>query len=101
MLLIDDRTVSMGGCLAGTNEEFLLGYHGVLVGFHSDVPGQYKCNCMAYIRIHLDDATEKLVRRHTKASGKSVSQWVADAVRRRARREWRPDVLAHWLTDLP
>jgi hypothetical protein len=49
---------------------------------------------MGQITIYLDDDTEKLVKRHVKASGESASKWIAAAIQKRARSEWPADVLA-------
>jgi hypothetical protein len=49
---------------------------------------------MGQMTIYLDEETERLVKRHVKASGESASRWVAEAVRKRARSEWPADVLA-------
>jgi hypothetical protein len=43
---------------------------------------------MAQITIYLDDDTTALMRSAVKQAGVSQSQWVAEAVRRRARLEW-------------
>ena len=43
---------------------------------------------MAQITIYLDDKLLKAVRRGAQDAGVSKSQWVADAVRARTRREW-------------
>src|SRR6266581_4931049 len=42
---------------------------------------------LGQITIYLDDKTERLVKRHVKASGESTSKWVAEAVRQRVRSE--------------
>lgn len=55
---------------------------------------EYKCTYMGQITIYLDDETERLVKRHVKSSGQSVSGWISEAVRRRARSEWPAEVLA-------
>ena len=49
---------------------------------------------MGQLTIYLDDQTEQLVRAHAEAAGESVSKWVAEAVRKRASREWPADVIA-------
>jgi hypothetical protein len=49
---------------------------------------------MGQVTIYLDEETERLVKDHVKASGESTSKWIAEAVKRRAKREWPPDVLA-------
>jgi hypothetical protein len=58
------------------------------------VRATYNCKYMGQITIYLDEATEKLVRRHVKSSGEPASRWIAEAVRRRASSEWPDDVLA-------
>jgi len=49
---------------------------------------------MAQITIYLDDSTLALVKAAVKEAGTSQSQWVADAVRQRARAEWPASVVA-------
>jgi hypothetical protein len=59
---------------------------------------------MPQMTIYLDDETSKLVQRAARQAGESASKWVADAVRRRARTEWPPDVLSilgSWGADFP
>jgi Ribbon-helix-helix protein, copG family len=58
---------------------------------------------MGQITIYLDDETSALVKAGVKASGVSQSQWIAEAVRQRVRREWPASVRAlagAWL-DFP
>lgn len=49
---------------------------------------------MAQITIYLDDEVLALVKEATKGAGVSQSQWIADAVRRRIKREWPASVVA-------
>lgn len=49
---------------------------------------------MGQITIYLDVDTERLVKRHAKASGESASKWIAEAVRKRASDEWPADILS-------
>jgi hypothetical protein len=49
---------------------------------------------MGQITIYLDDETSALVKAGVKASGVSQSQWIAEAVRQRARGEWPASVRA-------
>jgi len=49
---------------------------------------------MAQITIYLDDEVLAIVKAAVKSSGVSQSQWVADAVRARVRREWPASVRA-------
>lgn len=68
-------------------------------------PGKYNGTYMGQITIYLDDETERLVKRHAKASGKSASKWIAEAVCKRASDEWPADILSLFGTwkdeDLP
>lgn len=58
---------------------------------------------MAQITIYLDDETISLVKAAVKQAGVSQSQWIAEAVRRRARTEWPASVreLAGAWRDFP
>lgn len=49
---------------------------------------------MSQITIYLDEETEKLLRSQVKASGESASKWIADAIKKRASKEWPADVIA-------
>jgi hypothetical protein len=49
---------------------------------------------MAQITIYLDDEVMALVKGATKATGVSQSQWIADAIRLRMKREWPDSVRA-------
>ncbi len=49
---------------------------------------------MAQVTIYLDDETLTVVKTATKTGGVSQSQWIAEAVRERAKREWPAAVLA-------
>lgn len=49
---------------------------------------------MAQLTIYLDEETTAIVKAAVKESGVSQSQWIAEAVRRRARSEWPPAVAA-------
>ena len=49
---------------------------------------------MAHITIYLDDETTALVDKAVKSTGMSKSKWIAEAVRRRACREWPARVAA-------
>ncbi len=49
---------------------------------------------MAQITIYLDDNTAALVKAAVKEAGSSQSQWIAEAVRQRARAEWPASVVA-------
>ena len=49
---------------------------------------------MSQLTIYLDDDTAKLLKSQVKSSGDSASKWIADAIRKRARTEWPPNVLA-------
>lgn len=49
---------------------------------------------MAQITIYLDNETTALVKAAVKAAGISQSQWVADAIRLRVRKEWPASVRA-------
>jgi hypothetical protein len=58
---------------------------------------------MAQITIYLDDETTDLVNSAVKDSGISKSQWIAEAIHLRARREWPAAValLAGAWSDFP
>ena len=49
---------------------------------------------MAQVTIYLDDEVLSIVNAAVKASGLSKSQWIADAVRARVRKEWPESVRA-------
>jgi hypothetical protein len=49
---------------------------------------------MSQLTIYLDEHTSKLLKSHVKASGDSVSRWIAGAIRKRAEKEWPADILA-------
>lgn len=49
---------------------------------------------MAQVTIYLDDEVMALVKAATKTSGISQSQWIAEAVRLRVKKEWPDSVLA-------
>ncbi len=49
---------------------------------------------MAKITISLDDEVLALVKAATKTAGISQSQWIAEAVRLRVKKEWPDSVLA-------
>ena len=49
---------------------------------------------MPQITIYLDDETTALVKAAVKDSGMSQSQWIADAIKRRVRKEWPVSVRA-------
>ena len=49
---------------------------------------------MPQLTIYLEDNVLALVKAATKASGISQSQWVAEAIRRRAKSEWPASVIA-------
>ncbi len=53
----------------------------------------YNCNHMTQITIDLDDETATLLRQYAGRSRGAAGKWVAEAVRRRAASEWRPDIL--------
>ena len=48
---------------------------------------------MTQITIDLDDETATLLRQYAGRSRGAAGKWVAEAVRRRAASEWRPDIL--------
>ena len=58
---------------------------------------------MGQVTIYLDQQTEKQARASARASGMSLSRWVAERIERRARGEWPAAVtaLAGAWTDLP
>lgn len=58
---------------------------------------------MAQITIYLDSDTAALMKSAVKHSGVSQSQWIAEAVRQRARKEWPASVreLAGAWKDFP
>jgi hypothetical protein len=49
---------------------------------------------MAQVTIYLDDEVLALVKAATKISGISQSQWIAEAVRLRVKKEWPDSVVA-------
>lgn len=49
---------------------------------------------MAQITIYLDDDTTAVLKAAVKQAGVSQSQWIAEAVRQRARKEWPASVRA-------
>jgi hypothetical protein len=49
---------------------------------------------MAQITIYLDDDTSALIKAAVKQAGVSQSQWIAEAVRQRVRKEWPASVRA-------
>jgi len=67
---------------------------GVAQSQSASLRGKYKCNYMGQITIYLDEKTELLVKRHSKASGQSASRWIAEAVRQWAVDEWPEDIVA-------
>jgi hypothetical protein len=58
---------------------------------------------MAQITIYLDDDTSALIKAAVKQAGVSTSQWIAEAVRQRVRKEWPASVraLAGAWSDFP
>jgi hypothetical protein len=58
---------------------------------------------MAQITIYLDDETATLMKTAVKQAGISQSQWIAEAVRQRTRKEWPASVrtLAGAWRDFP
>lgn len=63
-------------------------------GYLSARPLRYNSTYMGQITIYLDEETERLVKRHVKASGESASKWIAEAVRKRVSDEWPADILS-------
>ena len=49
---------------------------------------------MPQVTIYLDDETNALVKASVKGSGLSQSQWVADAIKQKVRKEWPASVRA-------
>jgi hypothetical protein len=49
---------------------------------------------MAQVTIYLDDEVLAIVKAATKNSGMSQSQWIAEAVRLRVKKEWPDSVIA-------
>ena len=58
---------------------------------------------MAQVTLYLDEETSRRAREAAAASGRSMSQWVAEAIRSRIGAEWPADVraLAGCWPDLP
>jgi hypothetical protein len=49
---------------------------------------------MAQITIYLDDGTAAIIKAAVKQAGVSQSQWIAEAIQQRARKEWPASVRA-------
>lgn len=58
---------------------------------------------MAQVTLYLDEETSRRAREAAAAAGRSMSQWVAEAIRSRIGSEWPADVraLAGCWPDLP
>lgn len=82
--------------LSGGGLRFRCYHHLCARKFFLAVAGSSKYNgtYMGQITIYLDVDTERLVKRHAKASGESASKWIAEAVRKRASDEWPADILS-------